>query len=68
MRIRVLTVAECPNARPALDRVIAALDGREAEVELVEVADEAEAEVLGVCGSPTVLIGPRTAPPKETSR
>ncbi|WP_316528858.1 alkylmercury lyase family protein [Kitasatospora brasiliensis] len=56
MRITVLTVADCPNARPALDLVTAALDGREAEVELVEVADDAEAVRLGMYGSPTILI------------
>lgn len=56
MRISVLTVADCPNARPALERVTAALDGRQAQVELVEVADEAEAARLGMYGSPTVLI------------
>ncbi|MFF0390157.1 hypothetical protein ACFYS8_15945 [Kitasatospora sp. NPDC004615] len=56
MRITVLTVADCPNARPALDLVTGALAGREAEVSLVEVADEAEAARLGMYGSPTVLI------------
>ncbi|MFD3944302.1 alkylmercury lyase family protein [Streptomyces sp. NPDC058579] len=56
MRITVLTVADCPNAQPALERVTAALDGRQAQVELVEVADEAEASRLGMCGSPTILI------------
>ncbi|MGW4519462.1 hypothetical protein ACWEO4_48335 [Streptomyces sp. NPDC004393] len=57
MRITVLTVTDCPNARPALERLTAALDGREAEVELIEVADEAEAARLGMHGSPTILIG-----------
>lgn len=56
MRIMVLTVADCPNARPALERVAAALDGREAQVELIEVAEEAEAARWGMCGSPTILI------------
>ncbi|MET8746621.1 hypothetical protein [Streptomyces sp. NPDC004728] len=56
MRITVLTVADCPNAEPALERVTAALDGRQAQVELVEVADEAEAARLGMYGSPTILI------------
>ncbi|MFE2304662.1 organomercurial lyase [Streptomyces sp. NPDC059411] len=56
MRITVLTVADCPNARPALERVSAALDGRPAQVDLVEVADEAEAARWGMYGSPTVLI------------
>ncbi|MFJ1551756.1 organomercurial lyase [Streptomyces sp. NPDC088246] len=56
MRITVLTVADCPNVQPALERVTAALDGRQAQVELVEVADEGEAARLGMYGSPTVLI------------
>ncbi|MFF0540563.1 organomercurial lyase [Streptomyces coelicoflavus] len=56
MKITVLTVADCPNAQPALERVTAVLDGREAQVELVEVADEAEAARLGMFGSPTILI------------
>lgn len=56
MRVTVLTVADCPNARPALELVTAALDGREAEVELVEVTDEAGAVRLGMYGSPTVLL------------
>ncbi|WP_369386821.1 hypothetical protein AB5J72_03790 [Streptomyces sp. CG1] len=56
MRIKVLTVTDCPNARPTLERVTAALDGREARVELIEVPDEAGAARLGMYGSPTVLI------------
>ncbi|WP_267037084.1 alkylmercury lyase family protein [Streptomyces sp. NBC_00091] len=49
-------MASCPNAQPALERVTTVLDGREAQVELVEVADEAEAARLGMCGSPTILV------------
>ncbi|MGW1544427.1 organomercurial lyase [Streptomyces sp. NPDC002309] len=56
MHVTVLRVADCPNARPALERVAAALGGRQAQVELVEVADEAEAARLGMYGSPTILI------------
>lgn len=56
MRIEVLTVADCPNVRPALERISAALVGRPAAVELIEVADEAEAARRGMCGSPTILI------------
>ncbi|MFE5374081.1 organomercurial lyase [Streptomyces mirabilis] len=56
MRITVLTVPECPNAPLAQERIEQALDGRAAEVELVEVADEAQAARLGMTGSPTVLI------------
>ncbi|MFD5193194.1 alkylmercury lyase family protein [Streptomyces sp. NPDC058357] len=49
-------MADCPNAQPALEQVTFALGGREAEVELVEVVDEAEAARLGMYGSPTILI------------
>ncbi|WP_331753325.1 alkylmercury lyase family protein (plasmid) [Streptomyces sp. NBC_00637] len=56
MRVTVLTVADCPNARPAVERVTAALDGRPAEVELVEVGDAAEATRRGMHGSPTILV------------
>ncbi|MEV5877318.1 alkylmercury lyase family protein [Streptomyces sp. NPDC052101] len=56
MRITVLAVTDCPNARPVLERVTTALDGREAEIELIEVADETGAARLGMYGSPTILI------------
>ncbi|MFI8435551.1 thioredoxin family protein [Streptomyces sp. NPDC079020] len=56
MRITVLTVPGCPNAPLALSRVTAALAGRKAEVELVEVHDEAQAAERGMNGSPTVLL------------
>jgi len=56
MRITVLVVPECPNARLALDRVVAALGDRVAEVELLEVTDQAQAEELGMTGSPTILL------------
>ncbi|MFD3928326.1 organomercurial lyase [Streptomyces sp. NPDC058614] len=56
MRITVLTVPDCPHGPPARERIDQALDGRRAEVELVEVADEAEAARFGMTGSPTILI------------
>lgn len=56
MRITVLAVPDCPNARLAQDRLAQALDGRSAEVELVEVTDEEEAVRRGMTGSPTILI------------
>ncbi|MFC5170624.1 organomercurial lyase (plasmid) [Streptomyces sp. Q6] len=56
MRITVLTVPDCPNVPLAQERIAAALDGRAAEVELVEVCDEAEAARWGMTGSPTVLL------------
>ena len=56
MRITVLTVPGCPNAPLAMERVTAALAGRPAQVELVEVGEQAEAVRLGMHGSPTILV------------
>jgi hypothetical protein len=56
MRITVLAVPDCPNAPVAVGRITAALAGRPASVELVEVAGEAEATRLGMTGSPTILL------------
>ena len=56
MRITVLTVPDCPNAAVAAGRITAALGGRPASVELVEVTGEAEAARLGMTGSPTILL------------
>ncbi|MFJ7194021.1 MULTISPECIES: alkylmercury lyase family protein [unclassified Streptomyces] len=56
MRITVLTVPECPNTPLALERVTAALAGRAAEVELVEIHDQTRAAELGMSGSPTILL------------
>ncbi|MET7714465.1 alkylmercury lyase family protein [Streptomyces sp. NPDC005407] len=56
MHITVLTVPDCPNTPLAQERIGQALDGRKAEVELLEVAGEAQAARLGMTGSPTILI------------
>ncbi|MER7178033.1 hypothetical protein ABT404_00800 [Streptomyces hyaluromycini] len=56
MRITVLTVPDCPNAPVIEERIARALDGRSADVELIEVADQERAARLGMTGSPTVLI------------
>ena len=56
MQITVLTVPGCPNAPLAMERVTAALAGHPAEVELIEVHDQAEAAEFGMTGSPTVLL------------
>src|ERR1700732_1719370 len=56
MRITVLAVPDCPNAPVAAGRITAALAGRPASVELVEVTGEAEAARLGMTGSPTILL------------
>ncbi|KOU70339.1 alkylmercury lyase family protein [Streptomyces diastaticus] len=56
MRITVLTVPGCPNAAPAAERVRAVLAGREAQLDLVEVHDLAQAAECGMTGSPTILV------------
>ena len=56
VRITVLTVPGCPNAPVVRERIDAALDGRGATVELVQIADEGQAAGWGMNGSPTVLL------------
>ncbi|MCX3063168.1 thioredoxin domain-containing protein [Streptomyces beihaiensis] len=56
MRIEVLTVPDCPNGPLLVERITAALAGRDAEVKHVEVPDEATAATYGMAGSPTVLV------------
>ncbi|MFE6174332.1 alkylmercury lyase family protein [Streptomyces sp. NPDC056464] len=56
MRITLLAVPDCPNAPLARERICQALDGWAAVVDVVEVADEAQAARVGMAGSPTVLI------------
>jgi hypothetical protein len=56
MRITVLAVPDCPNAPVAVGRITAALAGRPASVELVEVTGETDAARLGMTGSPTILL------------
>jgi len=60
MEITILSVPGCPNAPVARARVAEALaevlGGRDASVEMVEIADTAEAERRGMTGSPTILI------------
>ncbi|WP_030861956.1 alkylmercury lyase family protein [Streptomyces sp. NRRL F-2747] len=56
MRITILTVPDCPNVPVVQDRLTAALDGRAAGIELVEVSAEDDAARWGMTGSPTVLL------------
>lgn len=55
MRIRVLTVPDCPNGPVVRERITTALAGRDVEAELIEISEQAEAERAGMTGSPTVL-------------
>lgn len=52
MTVTVLRIADCPNTPLLLDR----LRGLDVDVEVRLVDDAAEAEALGMRGSPTVLI------------
>lgn len=56
MKITVLTVPDCPNAPLVRERIAAALAGLQAEVELIEVREQAEASRWGMTGSPTILV------------
>ncbi|MFD9408242.1 alkylmercury lyase family protein [Streptomyces sp. NPDC059989] len=56
MRITVLAVPDCPHAPVIEERIARAGRDRGAKVERVEVADEEQAVLLGMTGSPTVLI------------
>lgn len=55
MRITVLTVQDCPNGPVVQERITTALAGRDVEVELIEISEQADAERAGMTGSPTVL-------------
>ncbi|QNA77784.1 alkylmercury lyase [Streptomyces sp. So13.3] len=56
MQITVLTVPDCPNGPVIEERITAALSGRDAKVERVEVREQDDAARWGMTGSPTVLI------------
>lgn len=57
MELTVLTVPGCPNAAALEDRLAAALaDYPGAVVHRRQVADEREAALTGMAGSPTLLI------------
>ncbi|WP_329579885.1 alkylmercury lyase family protein [Streptomyces sp. NBC_01361] len=55
MRITVLTVPDCRNGPVVQERITTALAGRDVEVELIEISEQADAERAGMTGSPTVL-------------
>lgn len=58
MRIEILYVSGCPNLAAARARVHEALHdaGLSAVVEEIEILTEADAQRLGMHGSPTILI------------
>lgn len=61
MQVDILYVPDCPNlatARSAIEAALAQL-GAEVTVQEVEVTSSADAERLGMRGSPTILIDGR---------
>lgn len=65
MKIEVLYSEGCPNARPAVDRLKAVLQGEGvgAEVKEIEIEDEAAARKFKFPGSPTIRIDGRDIDP-----
>lgn len=62
MRIDVLSVPDCPNHAIAIARIIEALRAAgitDAEITESVVTHDADARVLGMHGSPTILIDGR---------
>jgi hypothetical protein len=62
MEIEILLVPDCPNEKPAAERLRSALDGMglsHTTFTTRVVADQAEAERLGCTGSPTILVNGR---------
>lgn len=68
MKIEILYVESCPNHRLAMERVSQALtrEGARAQIEEVEVRDQAMAESLGFPGSPTIRIDGRDIEPRSS--
>jgi 23S rRNA G2445 N2-methylase RlmL len=57
MHLTILAVPDCPNAPVLQDRLAAVLGDRAGVSVLLQVIDsESEAELWGMCGSPTLLI------------
>ncbi len=58
MKVEVLYFPDCPNHKPALDRVRAVLEEEAAAAEVVpiEVKDVVSAQTIGFLGSPSIRI------------
>ena len=56
MEIVIRYFEGCPNVAKAEERVVAALSGRDVPITRQLVGTQAQAEVLGFRGSPTILI------------
>lgn len=70
VRIEILAREDCPNRGMALSVVERVVDetGVPAEIALVEVASDSDAETLRVPGSPTVLVDGRDVDPQPTAQ
>lgn len=68
VRIELFAREDCPNRGMALIVVERVVDetGIPAEIAIVEVADDADAEAHRVLGSPTVLVDGRDVDPQPT--
>lgn len=66
VRIEILAREDCPNRGMAITVVERVVDetGVPAEIEIVEVADDDDAEEHRVLGSPTVLVDGRDVDPE----
>lgn len=56
MELTLLTVRDCPHRELIEQRLVQALAGREVTIIRREVSDDAQARLLGLRGSPTLLI------------
>ena len=65
MHIRFLFYEECPSHEPALERLREVLveEGIDANVEVVKVESEEQAQELRFVGSPTILVNGRDIDP-----
>jgi hypothetical protein len=70
MRVRFLFYEDCPSHEPALERLreVLAEEGIDADVEVIKVESEEQAQKLRFSGSPTILLnGQDIDPPPPDS-
>ena len=65
MHVRFLFYEDCPSHEPALERLrgVLAEEGIDADVEVVEIESEEQAQELRFVGSPTILVNGRDIDP-----
>jgi hypothetical protein len=66
VRVEILAREDCPNRGMAITVVERVVDeiGVPADIEVVELVDDSEAEELRILGSPTVLVDGRDVDPE----